>query len=116
MQGSMIKKRTHLRLLASLGGEVEMLFGAGEIPGKAEKFEQKGAALDILGVVAHFGAKCLNGFVEVTVPLDASCAKYSYVTLLKFKVMESISWSIPCEPLQLKLDTRQCSRVILRKS
>ncbi len=43
-----------------------MLFGAGEIPGKAEKFEQKGAALDILGVVAHFGAKCLNGFVKLT--------------------------------------------------
>src|SRR5260370_8438379 len=66
MEGRMIKKRTHLRLLASLGGEVEMLFGAGEIPGKAEKFEQKGAALGILGVVAHFGAKCLNGFVRLT--------------------------------------------------
>src|SRR5580704_5390467 len=39
VQSCMVKKSAHLGALAALSGKIEVLFGAVEIPGKAEQFE-----------------------------------------------------------------------------
>ena len=65
MEGAVIQERTHLRFLASLADDVELLLSAIVLAGKAEQLEEEGATTNVGRVVAELGTQRVDRFVEL---------------------------------------------------